>query len=422
MKILFKTFLLCALLASAIPFTWAQQTESLHLSACQQLARANYPQVKQHDLIVQSREYSLSNASKGYLPQFQLLAQATYQSDVTKMPIPLPGVTVLSKDQYKVYGELNQTLYDGGNIRNQKNVQTAASEIDLSKVEVELHAIQEKVNQLYFGILLFEEQLKQTELVKSDIQAGLKRVSASVKFGTALKSNENTLHAELLKTEQKTIELKASKKAYLDMLGLFINKKLSEETILERPGNAAIANEIKRPELVLYTSMSKLYSAQEGLLNAKNLPKVNLFAQGGLGRPALNMLSNDFAFYYVGGVRLNWNFGGLYTLHKEKGILELNRKMVSVQQETFLFNTSTQILQQNAEMEKLASLLNTDTDIINLRKQIKESSSAQLENGVIQASDYIREVNAEDMARQTKLTHEIQLLLVQYSQQTTKGN
>ncbi len=412
-------FLLLLLSAFSV---YAQVLNSISLSNCQQWAKANYPLVKQHDLLVQSRDFTLSNASKAYLPQIQIMAQASYQSDVTKIPIPMPGLVGISKDQYKVYAELSQTLYDGGLVKNQKNIQSAITTIDVNKLEVDLYALQEKINQLYFGVLLFEAQLKQNELIKSDIDAALKRMEAAVNYGTTLKSSQNVLQAERLKVAQRSIELKAFRKAYLDMLSLFINQKIGENIVLEKPASLALVQEIKRPELTLFASMGNLYKAQESLLNAKNLPKVNLFAQAGYGRPALNMLNNDFTNYYVGGVRLNWNFSGLYTLHNEKSILELNKKMVSVQQETFLFNTQVQLQQQNAEMEKLNALIVTDIEIVSLRKQIKESAAAQLENGIIQANDYLREVNAEDLAQQAKITHEIQLLLAQYTQQTTKGN
>ncbi len=412
-------FLLLLLSAFSV---YAQVLNSISLSNCQQWAKANYPLTKQRDLLLQSRDFNLSNASKAYLPQIQLMAQASYQSEVTKIPIPMPGVAGISKDQYKVYAELNQTLYDGGLVKNQKKIQNAIATIDVNKLEVDLYALQEKINQLYFGILLFEAQLKQNDLIKSDIDAAIKRMEAAVNYGTTLKSTQNVLQAERLKVAQRTIELKAFRKAYLDMLSLFINQKLGENIVLEKPASLALVEEIKRPELTLFTSMGNLYKAQASLLNAKNLPKLNFFAQAGYGRPALNMLNNDFTNYYIGGVRLNWNFSGLYTLHNEKDILEINRKIVSVQQETFLFNTQTQLQQQNAELEKLNALIVSDAEIVSLRKQIKESAAAQLENGIIQANDYLREVNAEDLAQQAKITHEIQLLLVQYAQQTTKGN
>ncbi|MCF8254414.1 MAG: TolC family protein [Bacteroidia bacterium] len=424
LKIHSKQLLSFALFAFFFQLVSGQNLEPLKLEYCQQKAQENYPLVKQRELISQSLNYSIDNATKGYFPQFQVLGQATYQSEVTRIPIPILGNSIpsLSKDQYRIYGDLNQAIYDGGMVRNQKDLIKASSAMEEKKLAVDLHNIKERVNQLFFGVLIIEEQLVQTEIYKSDIKAGLDRVTATVKYGAALKSNQDILQAELLKTEQKTIELMAAKKSYLHMLGMFINQSLPETQKLQKPDFIVPAKEINRPELSLFQSQRDLYKAQMGLLNAKNMPKLNLFAQGGYGRPALNMLSNNFEWYYIGGLRLNWNFSGLYTLSKEKKIIGLNQKQVDVQQETFLFNTQFAIEQQNEEMEKWQKLILSDEEILKLRTSVKENSKVQLENGVIQASDYIREVNAADLAAQNKITHQIQLLMTQYNQQTTKGN
>ncbi|MES1226390.1 MAG: TolC family protein, partial [Bacteroidota bacterium] len=180
-------------------------------------------------------------------------------------------------------------------------------------------------------------------------------------------------------------------------------------------------NDIQRAELKLFTDQTKLFAGQEGLIKAKNLPKANVFAQAGYGRPGLNMLQNDFATYYIGGLRLNWNFGGLYTAKKEKQLLQVNKRMVDVQKELFVLNTNTQLKQQQSEVEKLQQLITADNEIIDLRVQVKDAAKAQLENGVITANDYLREVNAEDQSRQTLITHNLQLLQAQINYQTISG-
>lgn len=415
-----KTKLLLLLLLA----TGALQAQSLTIETCYALAAENYPLVKQRELLTKSNEYTLQNLSKGYLPQLTLAGQATYQSEVTQIPISVPGmnVPVLSKDQYKFYGEVNQTLFDGGVIKQQKLAQQSNLEVEQQKLEVELYKIKERVNQLFFGILLVDEQIRQTELLKQDINLGLKKTEAAIANGTAFKSSADVLKAELLNADQRTTELNAARTAYAEMLGLFINRPLDATVTLERPKALFVSSEINRPEITLYESQTKIIDAQYKMLTARNLPKLNLFVQGGYGRPALNMLSNDFEAYYIGGVRLNWSLSGLYTLRKDKALLDLNRKTIAVQKETFLFNTNYTLRQQSAEVNKYTELLTSDYDIIALRTRVKQTASAQLENGVITSNDYLREVNAEDKARQNKIVHEIQLLMAQYAQQNTTGN
>lgn len=417
-----KHFLLAVLLLPAGLF--AQSLQKITLTEAYELSQKNYPAVKQKDLVKQTAAISLENLQKGFLPQFSLSGQATYQSDVTKVPFSLPGLTIESpsKDQYKLVADVSQMIYDGGMTKEQKALQQLNATVEDQKVEVELYKLKERINQLYLSILYLDEQLKQVDLVKTDIQIGIKRVEAQVQNGVAFKSNLNMLKAELLKTEQRAIEVKSSKKGLLDALSLFIGRELAAQVQLEKPVSAGIvANEIARPELKLYSEQQKFIGQQEKLITAKNLPRASLFAQGGYGRPGLNMLLNEFDFFYIGGLRLNWSLGGLYTKKKEKEQVTINKKMVEVQKETFLLNTSSQLKQQQAEIDKLQQLLVSDYEIISLRKSVTEAAKAQLENGVITANDFLKEVNAEDQARQTLITHQVQLLQAQINYQTILG-
>lgn len=404
--------------------TGTGMAQTLTLRECYTLAAQNYPLVKQRELIAQSKEYSVLNLSKGFLPQFSINGQATYQSAVTQVPIEVPGMDIptISKDQYKLYGEVNQSLFDGGIIKQQKQIQQANAEIEEQRLEVELYKVKDRINQLYFGILLTDEQLKQTSLLKNDIELGLRRTEASIENGTAFKSNASILKAELLKVNQRVTELNSMRQAYLDMLGLFLNRTLDQAAKLEKPEPVIAAQEINRPEIQAFNSQYKALDVQNQLISARNKPRFNLFLQAGYGRPALNMLSNDFEAYYLGGLRLNWSLGGLYTSKNERAQLAINRKNIDVQKEVFLFNTSITVKQQNNEVLKYQALLTSDEEIIALRTSVKTTASVQLENGVINTNDYLREVNAEDQARQNKILHEIQLLMAQYTLQTTTGN
>ncbi|WP_317897589.1 TolC family protein [Aurantibacillus circumpalustris] len=414
---LFIFFVLFGLLMNA------QINKVITLEECYSLAKQNYPLVKQRDLIHKSKEYSVQNISKGYFPQIAINGQATYQSEVTALPIKLPGVDVpsLSKDQYKIYGEINQPLYDGGMVKQQKRMQEASGVVEEQKLEVELYKLKERVNQLFFGILLIDEQLTLTELIRKDIRNGMDRTEAGIKNGVAFKTNLDVLRAENLKLDQRYTELKANRTAYLDMLSLYLNQNLEEGTSLIKPSEKIPSQSIDRPELIVFENQSKNISIQNDLLKAKNLPKFNAFVQGGYGRPALNFLSNKFEPYYVGGIRMNWSLTGLYTLKKEKAILDINRQSIDLQKELFLFNTNFALKQQSAEVSKLQKLLLSDNQIILLRSDIKQSANVQLQNGVINSTDYLREVNAEDQARGNRVLHEIQLLMAEYAQQNTIG-
>lgn len=405
----------------------AQLTESISLDECYALAQSNYPQAKQKALIEKSREYTIDNLKMGYLPQISFTAQATYQSEVTKISLPdnLPfpiNITPPSKDQYKMYGEVSQSFTDAVQIEPQRKLAANHAEIEQQKLSVDLYKLKERVNQLYFGVLLIDGQLQQTELLKQDIQTGINKINAAITNGLAYKSSRSELQAELLKAEQHSIELRAARKAYVEMLAQFINKELNESTVLQTPVNVLPQPAINRPELNLFELQKKTFDYQNKLIVAKTIPKAGAFFQGGYAKPGLNMLKNEFAGYYYLGVRLGWSLSGFYTFRKDKKLLDLNRSMLDLQRETFLFNTQFSLKQQYAEVQKLQELIKTDDEIIELRTAVKTTAQAQLENGVITSNDYLLKANAEDQARQNKIIHRIQLLMAEYNHKTTSGN
>ncbi|MBL7930777.1 MAG: TolC family protein, partial [Bacteroidia bacterium] len=262
--------LLCICFAFELNYSKAQ---ILSLEDCYVLAKQNYPLIKQRELIVKSKEYTVENATKAYLPQITINGQASYQSDVTQVPIKIPGMDIptLSKDQYKLYGEINQPLYDGGMVKQQKRMQEANAVVEEQKLEVELYKLKERINQLFFGILMIDAQLKLTELAKNDIQNGIKKTEAALNNGVAFRSNLDVLKAENLKITQREVELKSNRVVYGEMLGLYINQQITENAVLQKPSAIAVSNTIQRPELLVFENQSKNMEIQNAILKAKNL-------------------------------------------------------------------------------------------------------------------------------------------------------
>ncbi|MBL7700017.1 MAG: TolC family protein [Chitinophagaceae bacterium] len=399
-------------------------SQDLSLEKVQELARKNYPSIRQKDLIRKTADLNISNIGKNYLPQLSINGQASYQSDVTKIDVDFPGVKIdaPSKDQYKFTADINQLIYDGGATKHQKTLAGLNSKVEDQQVEVELYNLRERINDVYFGILYTDELIKQAELVAEDLKTGLKKVDAQVQNGVAFRSSSNLLKAELLKTQQRVVELRSNRKALTSTLAIFIGQPITEESSFKPAASTAdTTRQINRPELQLFTNQQALFQQQNKLITAKNLPKTSLFFQGGYGRPALNLLKNDFEPFYITGVRLNWSLSGLYTKKNEKAIVKLNQDIIEAKRETFLMNTNAQLESQQSEIEKLETLVESDNEIIDLRKSVTTAAKAQLENGVMTASDYLVEVNAEDQARQVLIAHEIQLQQARIKYQTIKG-
>ncbi len=399
------------------------QTDTLNLEQCYSLARQNYPLIHQRELIEQSAGYSIENASKAYLPQITLYGSATYQSDVPRIPFDLPGnpAPLIPKDQYKVYGELTQVIYDGGATALKKEGQESESAVKKQGLEVELYKLHERINQLYFGILLIEQQIRQTDLYRKDLELGLRKTTAAIDNGIALQSSADVLRVELLKLQQRTIELTSMRKAYLDMLGWMTATTPDENTVLVQPADIETTEALRRPELGWFEAQRQSLDLQQEQLQVQNRPKISLFLQGGVGRPALNIFDDQLTGFYFGGLRMAWPLGGYYVNKNERALIDLRRQDIGMQEETFRFNTLLQSKKENQEIEKLENLLATDDEIIQLRMSIKQSALNQLENGVMTSNDYLREANAEDTARQNKILHAIQLKMARYTLQTTMG-
>ncbi|MEP6793149.1 MAG: TolC family protein [Saprospiraceae bacterium] len=402
----------------------AQEINSITLDVCYTLAKKNYPLVYQKELLTKIKEYTLDNAGKGNLPLISFNGQATYQSEVTQIPIDIPGMEIssLSKDQYKGYVDISQPITERKIINQQKQLIEVKTSIEEQKLDVDIYQLKDRVNQVYFGILLLREQIRQVELLKKDIRSGLTKTDAAIANGIALKSSGDILKAELLKSDQRTIELNASLKGYIQMLSLLINRPLDENISLQTPPTLPIINNIARPELKLFDVQLESLDLQREMISTRKIPKVNLFLQGGYGKPGFNFLKNKFDFYYIGGVRFNWSLSGLYTSGNDQQLIDLNKSMINVQKETFLFNTNLSLNRQETEIIKYDGLIEVDNEIIKLYENILTSYSAQLENGTITTYEYLTHLNAIDVARQNLVLHQAQLLMAQYNHKTTTGN
>ncbi len=401
----------------------------LSIDTCYTRARMNFPLIRQRTLTEKSRDYNISNALRGYLPQLSVNGQLTNQSAVTSIPfsIPLPhgenlSFPVIPLTQYNVHAEVDQVIYDGGSILGQKELAIAGANVQEQNTEVQLYAIKDRINQLFFGILLITEQLKLDAVNEKDIQNSIDKMKESVSQGTALVSSLRELEAKLLQQQQTRIDLESNRKAYLDMLGLFINSSLDESTVLQTPGTPVLNDSIRRPELDLYNYQKKNDDVQLKIINANNLPKLSFFLQGGYALPGLNMFDVNAATYYMGGLRLNWTLGGLYTMKNQKQLLAVDKQSIDIQKETFLFNTHQTLKQQNADISKLQLMVLKDTEIIVKLTEVKNSAKAQMENGIITTHEYIAELDLEDQAKQNLLIHQVQLMMDQYNQKNTTGN
>lgn len=400
----------------------AQQT--LTLNDCFDLVSKTHPLTKQSDLFEQQRLLDIAVLQKGKLPKLDVNAQASYQSDVTSLPIQLTNITVepANKDQYRATLEMNQLIYNGGIIDATTKIKENNSKIAQQQLDVNLYYLKSKINSMYLSILLLQENQSLLNAKRKQLKARIEEVKAGVKFGALLVTSEQVLNAELLNLKQQYIKLSYSKAALVKQLSLLIGKNIPEAVILERPTSFVTNANSKRPELLLFNLQKEQIDFSKELLSKSTLPKLNAFAQGGYGNPGLNMLENSFNTFYMAGLKLNWNIFDWNKNKTEKKSLELNKEIINTQQETFQLNNNIELVNLQSEIDKIEAIILMDNEIISLRKKVLKTAESQLKNGVITSSAYVTEFTNLYESQNQKNIHETQLLLNKIQYQITKGS
>lgn len=409
------------LLAAASMTTLHGQT----LDECRRLAREHYPEIRQYDLITLTEQYDLSNAARAWIPQVTLSGQASWQSDTPTFSGTLGEILAsrglqmegIRREQYRAAIDVSQTIWDGGHSRAMKELAQAEAAEERQRTEVDLYALQARVDDLYFGILLLDERLTQTSVQISLLESNLARMRSCVANGTATKSDADAIEAELLTVRQTLEQIAASRASYGRMLEIFIGQPLAAEG-LERPAEPALGDVPLRPELALFEAQAQRIDVRRKALNSALMPRFSAFAQGYYGYPGLDMFqsmrSSDGTLNALVGVRMSWNIGALYTRRNDLGKLRTARQQIDIQRDIFHFNTRLQTTREEGEIARLRKAVASDTRIVELRRAVRVAAESQLENGVIDTTDLLRKITDETTAALNRSTHEIELLQTLY--------
>ena len=414
---------------------------AVSLKECRQMAHDNYPAIKQYQLIDMSRDFTLDNVARGWLPQVSASAGAYAFTDILKSN----GQTFDMKNWLaNASVTIRQNVYDGGQIAAQKEVASAQADVQRRQLDVSVYSIGERVDQFYFGILLLDEQLRQNELLLKDLSTSEQTIRSMMKGGIANQGDLDAILVETLKTAQQKESLVASRKAYLRMLSVFVGKDLAENEKLEKPdatdsfswqadtsysmasqgtatsntsqGMAATSNgkwSVSRPELSYYASQSQLLDAQRKQLDVRLRPTVSLFGLGMMHSKVSGMMNNGLL---AGGVSVAWNIGALYTRKNDIKKLEIQRSMIDSQRETFLFNNRLQNEEADGNIASLRKQISQDDEIVRLRESIRSKADKKVQLGTESVNELVRDINAVSLARAQKAQHEILLLKEIYKQ------
>lgn len=404
------------------------------LDECQQAAERNYPLIHQYDLISKTTDLTVANIGKGWLPQVSASAQATYQSDVTAWPDQMQGmmqqagvsVEGLKKDQYRVGIDVQQTVYDGGVISSQKEIARRQGDVQTAQNEVGLYQVRRRVNEMYFGLLLLDQQIALNQDLQELLSANERKLASMVKNGTAAESDHSHVRAERLSVVQQMTSLQAQRQALTRMLTVFCGMEVTKAVKPANPADMQQLSPTLRPELKAIEAQLRLTDAQEKGLNAALMPKLGIFAQGYYGYPGLNMfedmMRHRWSLNGIVGARLSWNIGALYTRKNDREKLNMQRSSLSVQRDVFLFNNRLEQIQKQENVERYRKLMADDDEIITLRSTVRKASESKLSHGIIDVNDLVRELHAEHAARLQQTMHETEMLKEIYDWKYTTNN
>ena len=409
----------------------ASVVQAQTLEECQQAAEKNYPIIKQYGLIAQTTGLTVKNIQKGWLPQITASAQTTYQSDVVSWPENMQrmyqqiGLNMkgLSKDQYKIGVDLQQVIYDGGAIGSQRTIARQEGKVQEAQTEANLYQVRKRVNEMYFSLLLLDEQIKLNDDVKALLLSNEKKLAAMVKGGTAATSDFDNVKAERLSVAQQNESLKSQRQMLQRMLSVFCGIEISNP---EKPAAVEVsASASNRPEIRLFDNQLKLAEVQEKALNTKLRPTLGLYAQGYYGYPGLNMfedmISRKWSLNGIVGIKLSWNVGALYTHKNDKAKLKAQRELIENAREVFLFNNNMEQIQQTENVSRYRTMMQGDDEIIALRTNVRKAAESKLAHGIIDVNSLLREINNENAAKTQQAIHEIDMLKEMYNLKYTNN-
>ena len=404
------------------------------LEECQQAAERNYPLIRQYGLIEKTTELTVANIQKGWLPQVSASAQATYQNDVVSFPDEMQalyqqmGINMkgLTKDQYRVGIDVQQTVFDGGAIRSQKEIARAQGQVQRVQNEVNIYNVRKRVNEMYFALLLIDEQMKLNADLQELLAGNERKLESMKKNGTAAESDWHSVKAERLNVVQQMTSLQAQRQALVRMFSTFCGIEVKEATKPNCQLSIVNGQSNNRPELKAIDAQLRLVDAQEKALNSALMPKLGVFAQGFYGYPGYNMfedmMSRKWSLNGMIGARLTWNIGALYTRKNDKAKIQLQRDMAENSRDVFLFNNNLEQIQQNENIARYQRLMSDDEEIIRLRSSVRKAAESKLAHGIIDVNDLVKEINSENQARVQQTVHEIEMLKEMYDLKYTTNN
>ncbi|MDD4373289.1 MAG: TolC family protein [Bacteroidales bacterium] len=356
-----------------------------------------------------------SKINAEWKPQLILNGKASYQSDVTRVEIPIPGFNApeIAKDWYQINLDITQTIYDGGMSKQRKAIEEAAMALALKNIDQQRYHFRQQIHNLYYQALLYEQQIKVQQSAVNCLDTLIEEMNSVLMTGMILQSELNTLKVEKLKLLQQKTAGEAGRKSALAMLATYSGLPIAAADSLMVPDQdireLTILNH--RPELEAFSLQQEQLQQQESLSKSTRNPVIQAFGQAGYGRPGFNMLEDDFTPYAMAGIRFHYRLFDWNSNQKERKIIRLNAQNLELAKQDFKQNISAAAHAKLEEIKQYQILIEQGDTIILLQQEILQTSESKLKNGTITSANYVTELEKYQQSQLIQHNNKLQLQL-----------
>ncbi|WP_020536162.1 TolC family protein [Lewinella cohaerens] len=425
--ILRKYYCFLLLLTTGLVNAQEATVTTLSLTEAYDILEERYPLLRNGALLEQIAQNQSAQIDAESKPAISLKADGRLQSETINLESDNPMFPLnISRPLVSVqtYLEASYLLLDGGLKEARQNLVAAQVKTELQQQEVDRFQLRERVNQLFLVISALREQEVLFDLSLKDLAARQEQVQAGVEYGVLLQTELTQLlvkEQEILAQQDNLIYQTTGAIQSLEQL---LDLQLSPTVTLTYPpmGSTDILPVIQRPEQQLFQLKQEAVLAQAQLVDSERKPKLQVFAQAGVGYPnPLNLLDGNVAPYGIIGAGFSWKLVDWDKTRLQKETLQLQATQLQNARETFEFNLSQGEARYLTEIDRINAQIIRDEKIATLQAEILEQMAVQLDEGVITSADYVNQLNAELRARQNKAVHEVQLLQTQLNFWSNRG-
>lgn len=397
-----------------------QETKTVTLNDCYRDALANSPVYGEKPLLGQVSQLKDKNIETGWYPSIEAGASVMYNTNVVDfasvldfLPVPVPPgeISGMPHDQYRLTVDINQVIYDGGAIKGSREVENASLMYDEAGVEADLYRVREQVNNTFFTLILLRKELALLQSFRELIKERMNAVNTAVENGVLLPADYDIIRSEKVKTDQQITSIEIQISALFSVLSDLTGREYDKTTLLIMPELDILPEStITRPELELFDLKAKQLEAGKALVKSTRMPKAFGFATLGYGSPPGNDFFNDsFGPYAVLGAGIKWTITDWNRAKRNNQMIDLNKSIIESRKYDLEGSLRRSLEVKISEIEKLTSMLESDEELISIRKSVTEATEVKLNNGVISATDYLTELNAEKQAMINRELHLVTL-------------